>query len=375
MRTWLNVSILSIVLVIMVGFNGLMDGWFDKARIDSVEWEFASGQLWSPSYDPYDALKLPDAHEPVEDRLSAMVEKGEITPVLAVPASVFPSGRMVNVVLKGIDENQEMIKIHAPAASCDGVDIPVVLGKEMARSLSLEEGDLIMARWRDRNGTFDARSLVVAGIFDTDNQRVDKGQIWMRLDDLRRMTLMEGQASYFICGEDFDEKAFADERWTYQPLEVLLKDQLLLEDASRVKTVSIFVILLSLALLTVFDTQTLSIFKRKKEIGTYVALGMKPRTVTALFTLEGTLYSVLAIGLSCIWGTPLLWLFKIYGFDFPAESVSGMMISEVMYPSYHLSTIVSTVLVVVVSSALISYFPARKISRMNMVLALKGKVE
>ena len=47
-------------------------------------------------------------------------------------------------------------------------------------------------------------------------------------------------------------------------------------------------------MLAIFDTQILSIFRRQKEIGTYVALGYTRREVVGLFTVEGTMHAVLA---------------------------------------------------------------------------------
>jgi len=63
-------------------------------------------------------------------------------------------------------------------------------------------------------------------------------------------------------------------------------------------------VLLLQAMLAVFDTQVLSIFRRQKEIGTHVALVYTRREVAGLFTVEGTMHSVLAALLSAAWGLP-----------------------------------------------------------------------
>ena len=64
----------------------------------------------------------------------------------------------------------------------------------------------------------------------------------------------------------------------------------------------LYIILLSLAMLAIFDTQVLSIFRRQKEIGTYIALGMTRGQVVGLFTIEGSLNSVLAGLLAALYG-------------------------------------------------------------------------
>ena len=52
----------------------------------------------------------------------------------------------------------------------------------------------------------------------------------------------------------------------------------------------------------------------------------------------------------------------------------GMAVGKAMYPVYKLTTITTTILVVILFSALVSYLPARKITHQNMVWALKGKI-
>jgi predicted lysophospholipase L1 biosynthesis ABC-type transport system permease subunit len=47
-------------------------------------------------------------------------------------------------------------------------------------------------------------------------------------------------------------------------------------------------------MLAIFDTQVLSVFRRQKEIGTYIALGYTRKEVVTLFTVEGSMHAVLA---------------------------------------------------------------------------------
>ena len=48
LRTWLNVSVLSFAFVIIVFYNGMIDGWNRQSRIDTSEWETGNGQFWHP---------------------------------------------------------------------------------------------------------------------------------------------------------------------------------------------------------------------------------------------------------------------------------------------------------------------------------------
>ena len=74
---------------------------------------------------------------------------------------------------------------------------------------------------------------------------------------------------------------------------------------------------MGIALLAIFDTQVLSIFRRQKEIGTLIALGMTRKRVVKLFTIEGSLYSILAIVFGSIYGSPIFYLLYKNGFPVP----------------------------------------------------------
>src|SRR5665647_844987 len=106
--------------------------------------------------------------------------------------------------------------------------------------------------------------------------------------------------------------------WNFKTQGVLLEDIDRIIASKTAGGAIVWGILLLLAMLAVFDTQVLSIFRRQKEIGTYIALGMTRGQVVALFTAEGALHSVLAALLGAVYGIPLLALQAVKGITFPA---------------------------------------------------------
>lgn len=165
------------------------------------------------------------------------------------------------------------------------------------------------------------------------------------------------------------------EGWRYEDREMLLQE---IEDvikAKRSSSVVISILLLGIALLAIFDTQVLSVFRRQKEIGTYIALGMTRLKVMLIFTIEGTIHSLLAIVLGCIWGIPLLKWVQHTGIPMPQMTdQAGLAVSDKIIPAYSMGLIMTSVILVVISSLVVSYLPARKITKMNPTEALKGKL-
>lgn len=384
-RTWLNVMVLSIAFVVIVFYNGLLDGWNLQAKNDTKAWETGSGRIDNYLYDPFDPFSLADAHAPLGDLLREDIEKGVAVPVLAVQASVYPNGRMVNVLLKGVDPVQQTLSLPSAAlilALSEGDNaIPVLIGERMAKSAKLKKDDIMIVRWRDVNGTFDARDVKIVQIFKTTVPSVDVGQIWMPLENLREMTSMYGEATYVVLSKelaassDFSKLGTLPEGWKYSDENKLMADIDSVIKAKRGGSMIMSMLLLGIALLAIFDTQILSIFRRQKEIGTYIALGMTRARVVTIFTIEGTAHSVLAIMVGMIWGMPLLKWIQYTGIPMPsATDQAGMAIGDKIVPAYSVGMIMASVLLVIITSLIVSYLPSRKISKMKPTEALRGKL-
>ena len=369
LRTWLNVSVLSFAFVLIIFYNGMIDGWNEQARRDGIAWEYGGGQLLNGQYDPYDPFTLQDGH----GVLPAGENEGLI-PVLMRQASLYPEGRMLSVTLKGIDPSQTTLELPTHLLSEHSANLPVIIGKRMAEAANLEAGDEVLIRWRDKDGTYDAGNVTVVDVFDTNVPAVDNGQMWISIHELWQMTGLENHATLYIAetpGNSIDVKG-----WEFRSQKDLLKD---LSDIIEMKKVSgsiMYLLLLAIALLAIFDTQVLSIFRRQREIGTYIALGMTRLRVVWLFTIEGSMYSLLATAVGCVYGIPIFIYLATAGIGMPTASQnSGVIMAARIFPVYGAGLIFGTMVLVVVSATIVSFLPARKIATMNPVDALKGKMQ
>ncbi len=370
MRTWLNVAVLSLAYIVIIFYNGLIDGWNQQARHDSILWEYGQGQLWHQSYDPYDPFTLQEAH----GTLPQSADSKALIPILITQGSIYPQGRMQSVQLKGIPPHQQLLAL--PTHSLDNTThvMPALIGKRMANTTKLRKGDQVLIRWRDKNGTFDAREIVITEIFDSDVSSIDNGQVWLPLQGLQEMTGLQEQATLWVAGGGYQPTSL--EHWKFQSQDALLANLDAVIQSKKASGFIIYTLLLGIALLAIFDTQVLSIFRRQKEIGTYMALGMTRLQVVGLFTLEGGANSLLATVVGSLYGVPLLLYLANTGFAMPAASDNyGLTIAERIYPVYSVGLILGTIALVVIAATLVSFLPSRKIAKMNPTLALKGKVQ
>jgi len=375
LRTWLNVIVLSFSFVVIIWHKGLLDGWDRQAIHDMIEWEIAGGQYWVNEYDPYDPFSLSGSHAPVPDALDELIFQDEITPLLFTQGTIYPKGRMQSILIKGIDPTQEIIALPSNLLRAGPQEIPAIIGTGMASATGLKEGDFVTLRWRDKNGAYDAAQVKITGIFKTNVPSVDIGQIWLPIDKLRDMMLLPNEATMLICREE-ESGTFTTPGWEFKAQHELLVDLHKIIRSKSMAGLVIWAILLMVAMLAIFDTQVLSIFRRQREIGTYVALGMTRRQVVRLFTFEGAMHAVFATVLGASYGLPLLAIQAKRGISLPVSSEDyGLTMAEKLYPIYSLGLILGTVIVVMIVTTLVSYWPSRKIARMNPTEALRGRMQ
>lgn len=376
LRTWLNVIVLSFSFVYIIWGKGLLMGWDHQAKRDMQDWEIGGGQYWHEAYDPYDQFTLNDAHAPIPSDLQTEVKQGELVPVLITQGTIYPNGRMQSVLIKGIDPQQRFLLLPAQKLDTPVTAIPAIIGRNMAKNNKLNAGDYVTIRWRDVNGTFDAAEIVVAAVFNTNVPSVDAGQVWIPLKELQSMMALPGEATILTFADpDKTRPDFGE--WELKTYKTLVADIDQMIQTKSLGQYIFYIILMLLAMLAIFDTQVLSIFRRQKEIGTYIALGYTRREVVGLFTVEGALHAVLAALVAAVYGAPLfIWQANTgisLGVDYAADY--GIAIADTMYPVYSAGLILTTAFIVCATTTIVSYLPARKIAKMNPTEALRGKLQ
>jgi putative ABC transport system permease protein len=379
LRTGLNVFILSLAFVTILWSQGLIDGMGRQAMDAMKDMELGGGQYWHPDYDPFDPISLEKAHGVLSKSLKQRVWDGSATPVLITLATAYSLGRAQTILLKGIDPRQKILRIPSQSLDQNEPDgIPGLIGQRMARETGLKIGDGVTVRWRDVHGVFDARDIVISGIMTTSVPSVDNSQIWVPLEELRSMLQAPEEATVVVmdkASKNPSGNLVGDDTWVFRDLDFLLKDMKQLVKTKSLGNMVVYVLLLFMGLLAIFDTQVLSIFRRRKEIGTLMALGMSRVQLVSLFTLEGSLHGILALLAGAVYGIPILaWSAKT-GLSMPEITGNlGIAISDTLYPVYGLSLVAGTTLLVLVTVTLVSYLPARRIAQLNPTDALKGKI-
>ena len=374
LRTILNVFVTSFSFFVILLMSGMYDGMLQHAKNVTIDTEIAGGAYWHPNYDPLDPMSFEDAHSVIPNEIKMLVNQQKAFPVLVSQVSIYPGGHIMPAILKGIPPDQNIVNM--PTQSLNGFDdgtIPVLIGKGMANDTKLNVGDSFTIRWLDVNSTYDADEGTVVYIMDSQNFKIDMGHIWIPLDITQSMLAMEDQATYVTYNKGLTEVNNKGE-WINRDVNYLVQDMEAMIEADKPGAQIMFMILLALAAMGIFNAQVLSIFRRGREIGTLMALGMTRLRVVSLFTLEGGLNAILSVIATLIIFGPVLWYFGTSGIPLPIDySEMGLIMAKRLIPVYSIGLILSTTILVSIIVLIVSYMPSRKISYMQPTDALRGK--
>ena len=377
LRTWLNVFVTALSFFMIILFSAMYDGMREHAKQVTIDTEIAGGAYWHPEYDPLDPMTFEDAHSIIPRDLKLLVDQKKAVPVLVSQASIYPNGRIMPVIMKGITPEQNIVNM--PTQMLIGhkeVTIPVLIGRGMAKDANLEVGDAFTIRWLDADRTYDADEGTVVHIMDTENFKLDMGHIWVPLKKAQTMLAMEEEATYVTYAEGLSVVKNKHD-WIPRDVKYLIRDMEALIEADEPNAAIMYIILLCFAAMGIFNAQVLSIFRRGREIGTLMALGMTRTRVVGLFTLEGGLNAFLAAIMTVILFGPLLWYFGNNGIwlgvDY-SDGAMGIIVEKYLIPVYSVGLVVTTTIIVSIIVLIVSYLPSRRIARMKPTDALRGKV-
>ena len=377
LRTWLNVFVTALSFFMIILFSAMYDGMREHAKQVTIDTEIAGGAYWHPEYDPLDPMTFEDAHSIIPRDLKLLVDQKKAVPVLVSQASIYPNGRIMPVIMKGITTEQNIVNMPTQMLiGHEEVTIPVLIGRGMAKDANLEVGDAFTIRWLDADRTYDADEGTVVHIMDTENFKLDMGHIWVPLKKAQTMLAMEEEATYVTYAEGLSVVKNKHD-WIPRDVKYLIRDMEALIKADEPNAAIMYIILLCFAAMGIFNAQVLSIFRRGREIGTLMALGMTRTRVVGLFTLEGGLNAFLAAIMTVILFGPLLWYVGNNGIwlgvDY-SDGAMGIIIDKYLIPVYSVGLVVTTTIIVSIIVLIVSYLPSRRIARMKPTDALRGKV-
>ena len=378
----LGVTALIVVLSVMNGFQTELRGRI-LAVVSHVQISGADGEMSDWQAVARDAEKLPE----VRGAAPYVQAQG----MLSFGSSV--RGAMVRGIIPDEEKKVADFGMHMKEGSIDSLQpdaFNIVLGSELARALGVFPGDKVTliapqgvvtpAGVVPRLKTFTVSGLFEVGMFE-----YDSGLAQIRLEDAQKLYRMDDRVSGVRLKLDDLFRA----PWVVRELAKTLTVPAYLSDWTRshanffravqIEKNMMFIILsliVAVAAFNIVSTLVMAVTDKQADIAILRTLGASPRSIMAVFMVQGALIGVVGLALGVLGGVLLAhnidvvvpFIERLLGTQILAKEVYyiSSLPSELQWSDVSTITVLSFVL-----SLVATLYPSWRASRVNPAEALR----
>jgi len=389
-RTLLIAAAMGVMMALLVFYDGLIGGFEQAIYGNAIQLLGGNIQVHAPGYDdtlgskPLIPLADPDA----------VVKAAESQAnVVAASKRIVTGGLVTNregafaVSIIGIETAKEA-NITPVADNItkgrylnpDDGDM-IVIGQGLATAMDIDVGDRITMVGNSKNEQNRQRTMTVAGIYDVGVPSVEKATIYMSLAEAQSLFGLDGQVTEIVVSlkqigqepgviDTINKSAPGYEVETWENSFPELKRTM---DMKTGVMGYMGVFMLCIAAIGILNLLMMAVFERTREIGIVSALGLKPREITYLFLLEGTLIGVMGAVLGAVLGSTINGILSVVGMDysqFANLTEYTALISGRIYTQLVPLKVLEHAFTVAVIAALAALYPAIQASQREPAEAL-----
>jgi ABC-type lipoprotein release transport system permease subunit len=306
---------------------------------------------------------------------------------------VSPTGS-VGVALSGVDGAAEarVQDLHEKVTEGTWLDADnrgIVLGSELARSLSVGLGDKVVYMGQHGGATeVQSRLFRVKGIFRTGAAELDGFGAFVDLpaaqevfgvpDVANRITVhLPDPAQTKAASEQIEQALAGRAQLDVRPWWEALPEMYGLIQIDRVSGDVMLGILGVIVAMGVVNTLLMSVLERTREFGVMLALGLKPWLLVRLILAEGALLGGIGATLGLIGGLLISWPIVQYGIDYSemlgSETMEsgGVVISSVIHGRFNPARMATYTVGAVLFTTISAIYPALYVARLEPVDAMR----
>lgn len=374
-----------IVAFLLAG--GFIAWIFEQMRESAIHSQFGHLQIVRPAYfekgiaDPY-AFLLPDqaAERGVIEKIPGFKS---LAPRLAFSGLISHGDTTVAFIGDGVDPVSEK-PVSTQVNIMTGRDLErsderaVLLGEGLARSMGVAPGDTVVLLVTAANGSPSAVEVEVAGIFATTTKEYDDSALRLPIDVTRKLMRVTGATSWVVLLDETNRTQAAEgylgqhlspERFEIVPWSALADfyNKTVVLFSKQVSVVKIIIGII--IVLTISNTQMMSVLERTTEIGTSLAIGLRRSTLMRMFIAEGAMIGVVGGILGVAFAFVLAQAISAVGIPMPPPPgmARGFLGEILIVPQL----VVDALVLAIVTTFAASILPAWKASRMVIVDALR----
>lgn len=385
-RTGITFVVVAVGLWSILFFNSFMLAWMQSSKDTTLQLLLGSGQIHAVGY--MDDPSIESLMKPPNTALAAALDGSEVvdwTTRIAVPGVVLSEYKTLPANIMGVNPEAEKRISSIPGRLVEGRyltstdDDAVVLGLNMVERLKSGLGRRVILMSQNTDGTMSEQSFDVVGIFDADKGTEDLF-VFTGLAASQKFLGLEDEVAQvvFVLPEEAPlDETVAKITAAAPDLDVRSWKELNLFLATMDGYMGIFIyvwlgVVFALMAIGIINTQLMAVFERTQEFGLLRALGMKPRRVLLMVSIENALLIGVGVILGMVLATATIWSVR-NGIDFSAFARAMEMVQagEIIYLKHEPGDFLLFSGLIWLLGILVALWPARRASKCSPVEAMR----
>ncbi|QNL21252.1 ABC transporter permease [Hyphobacterium sp. CCMP332] len=291
-----------------------------------------------------------------------------------------------SVKVSGVDPEKEAIVTKLDQKIKEGAYFegikrnPIIISREIAETFKVNLRSKMVLTFQDINGEIVAGAFRVAGIYKSNNGQYDKLNVFVKINDMRRLMNMTEEECHEIAvkvnDHDLAETLASKYQKKYFNLEVLpwldiASGMRYMVEAMDVYLFVLVGIILLALLFSIINTMYMAVLERTREIGMLMSIGMTKGRIFSMIMIE----TVIMTMIGCPLGLALSWLSISYfgnvGINVNAAVYDDFGFGSTIYPALDASRYVDVAFMVLIMALIAAVFPARKALKLKPVEAIR----
>lgn len=326
---------------------------------------------------------LIDDPGPVAARIATSPLVRDVSSRLSFSGLLNNGKRDLAIVGEGVEPDKEarlgtFLKMVSGRTLTDADRFGMIVGQGVAQSLALQVGDQVTLLVNASGGALNTVDLEVVGIFQSFSRDFDARAVRVPLSAAQELLATPGANQLIVSlhhTRDTDDALAAIqaqlagsglEAYSWKQLSDFYEKTLQLYDR---QFGVLQLIILVMVLLSVANTVNMSAFERLGEFGTLQALGNRQRDVFRLILIENAFLGLMGGTLGAVIGVALALTISAIGIPMPPPPSANTGYTALI--RLDVANVATAFLIGVIATALAAVFPARRVSRTELVEALR----
>lgn len=385
-RTILTFLMLSFGIIFYIIMESMLQGFDDASFKNMIDFETGHIKIRSQKYDedrPYDIENFLEDTAPIIDNLknkdfiTAYTERVQFLAQLDNSIDTSP------VIVSGIDNQKDRTVFTLNKYIIQGKlkDGGLLIGTTLAEDMGLAMNDPVYITFRDIHGMYTSIERTITGIIKSPDPRVNNAAVYITLQNARQNLAIRGASEVCIKTIDYEKADIYKKQLIKQLPQCRIEswrdistDFAALMATKRKASSYILLFIIIIALVGIINTLLMSVYEKRQEIGTLMALGMEQHEVRNIFIMEGFIIGLAGSIVGLFLGTIFNLYFIYVGLDYTAmlgDNTGGLNVMGIVKSVWVIPSYFKALIVVTLASVLSSYYPAKKVMKMEPAECLR----